>query len=390
MARRRHILQIFNRYLQYGGEEGSVYRIGDAMQELYDVEYFISSTAEIMGDREQSWRVPYKAVYNYEIDLKLRQYQEAGRFDVWQIHNIFPVMSPVVYRRALQWGVPIVHYLHNYRFSCVNGFFLNHGEPCQRCIAGNFWPAFATACWHESHLQSGWMGVITNRIRHLPLFEIVTKWIALSDAHKREHVRMGIPADRIAVVNHFFEAAGPPLPPTQNPTALFVGRLSLEKGVTHLLEAWRRVADGKRRLLIVGDGPERANLERQAADIPGVSFLGFVTRERQQSIWEQALFSVVPSIWLEPFGMTVLESWAKGRPVVVNRMGALPEIVEDGVTGLVATPGDTLDLADKLEQLLTSPARAAAMGIAGYQQLAARFSRQRWISQIAEIYGKIP
>ena len=390
MARRRHILQIFNRYLQYGGEEGSVYRIGDALQQLHDVEYFISSTAEIMGDREASWRVPYKAVYNYEIDLKLRQYQEAGHFDVWQIHNIFPVMSPVVYRRALQWGVPIVHYLHNYRFSCVNGFFLNHGEPCQRCLSGNFWPAFATACWHESHLQSGWMGVITNRIRHLPLFEIVSCWIALSEAHKREHVRMGIPADRIAVVNHFYEAEGPPLPATHEPTALFVGRLSLEKGVAHLLEAWRLIAGGDRKLLIVGDGPERENLERQAADIPGVSFLGFVTRDRQQSIWQQALFSIVPSIWLEPFGMTVLESWAKGRPVVASRMGALPEIIEDGVSGLIAHPGDPADLAQKIERYLDAPVEAASMGQAGYERLATRFSRERWLGRIAEIYGKIP
>lgn len=390
MARRRHILQIFNRYLQYGGEEGSVYRIGDALQSLHDVEYFISSTAEIMGDRDGSWRIPYKAVYNYEIDQKLRQYQGAGQFDVWQIHNIFPVMSPIVYQRALQWGIPIVHYLHNYRFSCVNGFFLNHGEPCQRCLSGDFWPAFATACWHDSHLQSGWMGVITNRIRHLPLFEIVARWIALSEAHKREHVRMGIPADRIAVVNHFYEADAAPLPPTREPSAIFVGRLSLEKGVSHLLEAWRLVAGGNRKLLIVGDGPERANLERQAAGIPGVTFLGFLTREHQQAVWEQALFSIVPSIWLEPFGMTVLESWSKGRPVVAHRIGALPELVEDGVTGLVAEPGDPADLAQKIERYFAAPHEAAEMGVAGYQRLGTRFSRQRWLGQIAEIYGKIP
>lgn len=390
MARRRHILQIFNRYLQYGGEEGSVYRIGDALQQLHDVEYFISSTAEIMGDSEASWRLPYKAVYNYEIDLKLRQYHEAGHFDVWQIHNIFPVMSPIVYERALQWGVPIVHYLHNYRFSCVNGFFLNHGEPCQRCLSGNFFSAFATACWHDSHLQSGWMGVITNRLRHMPLFEVVATWIALSDAHKREHVRMGIPADRIAVVNHFYEADGPPLAPTREPIALFVGRLSLEKGVAQLLEAWRLIAGGNRQLLIAGDGPERQNLERQAADIPGVTFLGFVARERQREIWEQALFSIVPSIWIEPFGMTVLESWSKGRPVVAHRLGALPELIEDGVTGLIAEPNDPADLAKKIEQCLNAPAETAAMGLAGYRGLERRFSRARWLDQIAEIYGKIP
>jgi hypothetical protein len=91
MARRRHILQIFNRYLQYGGEEGSVYRIGDALQEIHDVEYFISSTAEMISSGALgSTTVPFKAVYNREIDIKLTQYQQTGNFDAWMIHNIFP------------------------------------------------------------------------------------------------------------------------------------------------------------------------------------------------------------------------------------------------------------------------------------------------------------
>jgi glycosyltransferase involved in cell wall biosynthesis len=390
MGKRRHILQIFNRYLQYGGEEGSVYRIGDALQQIHDVEYFISSTAEIVGSQTNPWIIPYKAAYNREIDLKLQLYQKAGHFDAWQVHNIFPVMSPVVYRRALEWEIPIVHYLHNYRFSCVNGFFLNHGNPCQRCLSGNFWPAFATACWHDSHLKSGWMGLITNRLRHMPLFEKVFQWIALSEAHKREHVRMGIPSENIKVIHHFLEAKTPPLAPTMAPTALFVGRLSLEKGVTQLLSAWKLIAGGERKLLIVGDGPEMGNLQRQAQDIPGVQFLGFVDREHQESLWQQSLFSLVPSIWIEPFGMTVLEAWAKGRPVVAHRIGALPELIDDGVTGLLADPANVNDLANQMERLFSAPHEAAAMGAAGREQLATRFSQQRWLRQIEEIYDRLP
>jgi glycosyltransferase involved in cell wall biosynthesis len=391
MARRRHILQIFNRYLQYGGEEGSVYRIGDALQEIHDVEYFISSTAEAMSAGTLgSWRVPWKAVYNREIDLKLKQYQDTGHFDAWQIHNIFPIMSPAVYHRALEWNVPLVHYLHNYRLSCVNGFFLNHGKPCQRCLSGNFWPAFATACWHDSHLESGWMGLITGYIRTLPLFEKVFQWIALSEAQKREHVRMGIPAEKIVVIPHFLETKEPVLPRATSPTAIFVGRLSLEKGVSQLLKSWKLIAGGERKLLIVGDGPERANLERQAKDIPGVQFLGFISSEAQTEYWRRALFSVVPSIWIEPFGMTVLESWAKGRPVVAHRIGALSEIIEDGTTGMLASPESESELADRMERLLSSPEEAGTMGLAGRQRLETRFSRRRWLDETAKIYSNLP
>ena len=389
-ARRLRILQIFNRYLQYGGEEGSVYRIGDALQKIHDVEYFISSSAELTT--KGVWpalKLPWKAAYNAEILTKLTQYQTVGRFDTWQIHNIFPVMSPVVYHKALEWGVPVIHYLHNYRLSCVNGFFLNHGKPCQRCLSGNFWPAFETACWHDSHLQSGWMGLITGHIRTLPLFEKVFQWIAISEAQKREHVRMGIPAERIRVIHHFLEAGKAPLPPSPSPTAIFVGRLSLEKGVAQLLEAWRLMGSGERKLLIVGDGPERANLERQAAGLKGVHFLGFVNKEQQEIYWRQALFSVVPSIWMEPFGMTVLEAWSKGRPVVAHRIGALPELIRHDIDGLLADPGNVHDLAEQMEKLLSRPKEAEAMGLAGRKRLETDFSPDRWLSQIAEVYRQL-
>ena len=390
--RRLHILQIFNRYLNYGGEEGSVYRIGDALQTLHDVEYFISSTADVTaGGAWTSWKIPLKAAYNSEILAKLVQYQEAGHFDAWQIHNIFPIMSPVVYHKALEWNVPIVHYLHNYRLSCVNGFFLNHGQPCQRCLSGNFWPAFTTACWRESRWKSGWMGLITAHIRSLPLFEKVFQWVAISEAQKEEHVRIGIPAEKIRVVYHFLEPEGAPLPPApaKAPTALFVGRLSVEKGVASLLEAWRLIGGGERKLLIIGDGPERAKLERQAEGLKGVQFLGFVTRNEQQEHWRQALFSVVPSIWKEPFGMTVLEAWAKGRPVVAHRVGALPELVRHGSDGLLARSDEVSDLAAQLDHFFSHPEAAAAMGLAGRRRLETDFSRKIWLQKIGEIYRQL-
>jgi glycosyltransferase involved in cell wall biosynthesis len=389
-SRRLHILQVFNRYLQYGGEEGSITRIGDALQHLHDIDYFFYSTSQLEGDRLWSkLQIPWKSLHNWEVEAGLKRAQSAGHFDAWQVHNVFPAMSPVVYELALDWNIPIIHYLHNYRFSCINGFFLNHGQPCQRCLSGNFWPAFETACWRNSRLESGWMGLITNRIRHLPLFERVFRWIAISETQKREHVKMGIPAEKIDVIHHFLDPDAPPLPPAKNPTAIFVGRLSPEKGVDKLLEAWKQVQGGDRRLLIVGDGPERTKLERLANDLTGVDFVGFVSKREQRAYWQEALFSVVPSIWMEPFGMTVLESWANGRPVVGHAIGALPELIRPGVDGLLADPQSVGDLAGKLDELLSGPLQANAMGLAGRQHLEQDFNSQRWLRQISAIYNDV-
>ncbi|MCE0497373.1 MAG: glycosyltransferase family 4 protein [Methylacidiphilales bacterium] len=387
-ARRLRILQIFNRYLQYGGEEGIVTQIGEALQEFHDVENFLTSSAEVTGNSVWSTlQIPWKSAYNADVLSKLRHYHQTGRFDLWQIHNIFPTMSPVVYERALEWNVPIVHYLHNYRLSCVNGFFLNHGQPCQRCLSGNFWPAFQTACWHESHLQSGWMGLITAHIRKLPLFERVFQWIAISEAQKREYVRMGVPESKIRVIHHFLEPKEAVLPASRSPTAIFVGRLSTEKGVHRLLEAWKLIQGGERKLLVIGDGPERAGLERQAAGLKGVVFTGFVEKSQQRQFWREALFSVVPSIWMEPFGMTVLEAWSHGRPVIAHKIGALPELIRDGVNGSLASPDDPGDLAHKMEQFFSHPEQSESMGLAGRLLLETQFNRDRWLREITEVYG---
>ena len=390
-SRRLHILQIFNRYLQYGGEEGSITRIGDVLQQVHDVDYFFYSTSQLVGaGLVSTMQLPWKSFYNPTVAQGLTRLHSSTHYDLWQIHNIFPAMSPVVYELALKWKVPIVHYLHNYRLSCVNGFFLNHGEPCQRCLSGNFFPALQTACWHDSHLRSGWMGLITHRIRQLPLFEKVFRWVAISEAQKREHVRMGIPADRIRVIYHFLQMTEPVLPRATTPTAIFVGRLSPEKGVDRLLSAWKLIAGGNRRLIILGDGPERAKLEKLAEGLPGVEFRGFVKREEQDHFWQQAAFSVVPSTWLEPFGMTVLESWAKGRPVIAHAIGALPELVSEGVDGMLSEPNNIEELAKRIDWMFLNPDRVIAMGLAGRKKVEQQFSQERWLKEITSIYDELP
>lgn len=383
------ILQIFNRYLQYGGEEGSVYQIGDALQKLHEVEYFLTSTESWMASRKGN-RLAMLAdtFYNRHVLDRLRRYQHIGKFDVWQIHNLFPTMSPVVYEEAFKQGIPIIHYLHNYRLSCVNGFFLNHGEPCTRCIDGNFWPALQTACWRGSHLQSGAVGAVLTRIRALNIFDNVVSWIAISERQKAIHVRMGIPENRIHVVPHFLECTEPPLPPSSEAVILFVGRLSLEKGVSSLLKAWGKLKTQAAKLLIVGDGPEQAALEAEAVGLglKGIEFLGFVSQEKQRELWLRAQASVVPSIWEEPFGKVVLEGWARGRPVIGHRIGALTELIEPGVTGLLADPVDPSSLAAAIDQILSDPVESYRMGLRGHEVLLNQFNKPRWATNIAKVY----
>lgn len=385
-------MQIFSRYEHYGGEEGSVYRIGDAMQQDYDVEYFLASTAELMNSPlHEKLALPLRIFHNPDVARRLRRIQSIGQFDLWQIHNVLPAMSPVVYTTAFKLGIPILHFLHNYRFGCANGFFLQHGIPCQRCMHGNFWPAFAGKSWRNSRILSGAMGAVLSHIRHMDLFHKVTQWIAISHVQKAVHVEMGVPAEKIEVVHHFYEKEQSPPPPATNGHAMFIGRLSEEKGVALLLEAWRLLNRPDRRLVIVGEGPESANLQALAArlKLANVTFTGFLSPDQQREVWAGAAFNVVPSIWMEPFGMVVLETWANNRAVVAHKIGALPELVTHGVNGLLAEPFQPQLLAEALARAFDSPEECKAMAASGRQLLQTAFTKARWLGQMSAIYRKM-
>ena len=390
--RRLRILQIFSRYIHFGGEEGSVFRIGDALQDFHDVEYFIGSTKDLLGsDIQSKIRAPINAYYNLPIAQRLRKYQEVGNFDLWQIHNVLPGLSPSVYQAAFDLKVPVVHYLHNYRMGCTNGFFLNHGQPCERCLGGNFWPAFQTACWRNSHLISGLMGLILRRVRSIGTFHKVAAWISISDFQKKKHVAMGIPADRIHNIHHFYESSTPPPPASLSGDTLFLGRLSREKGVDLLLRAWAKVRNANRRLVIAGTGPEESSLKNLASDLnlTNVVFTGFLDKEQQVSLWSNSSALVVPSIWDEPFGMVVLEAWAKERPIIAYAKGALPELIRHGVTGLLADPFSVEALAKNIQELIDKPDLGPRLGKAGNLRLKNEFNRTLWLSRIESVYQKV-
>ena len=386
------ILQIFSRYLEYGGEEGSVYRIAKALDQNYSVKGFYYSTDELI--RQPGLRqilVPFKVFHNWEIISKLQAEQESGNYQIWQVHNVFPALSPAVYKLAFKLRVPVVQYLHNYRFGCINGFFLNHGKACQRCMHGNFLPAFQTACWHGSHLQSGIMGTVTGYARKMDLFHGIHHWIAISEALKSEYVTMGVPADRITVVPHFFESQESPQSYPTHGDALFVGRLSPEKGVDRLFQAWAMIQDNGRILWIVGDGPERGRLEAMSRTmaLKNVRFTGFLEHSEMARIWANAAFSVVPSIWKEPFGMVVLEAWSKRRPVVAHSLGALPEIISHGEDGLLVSADHPSEMADAMRAILFNPAMGEGMGKRGKERLDKDFSKSVWSQRIGDVFRKI-
>ena len=225
------------------------------------------------------------------------------------------------------------------------------------------------------------MGSIVANARRNGMLKVPHQWVAISEAQKAEHVLMGIPKEKIAVIPHFFVPTTDPTPYPDRGDVLFIGRLSPEKGVDRLLEAWQYAQDSGRNLWIVGDGPEREKLEKMVSvlSLKKVHFTGFLENSHQKDIWAKAACSIVPSIWKEPFGMVVLEAWAQGRPVIATRIGGLPEIIHNGGDGLLVASNDPHELASAILRILDNPMDSRLMGNAGRERLMKEFSPDVWL-----------
>jgi glycosyltransferase involved in cell wall biosynthesis len=372
---RPQILRIFSRYQHYGGEEEAARRVHAELAQVMEADWFESSTAEFLGNSVRSrFKASFAAIHNSSIYERLREAQRKREYAAWEIHNIFPALSPSVYAAAFELGVPIIHFLHNYRLGCVNGQFLNHGTACTRCIDGNFWPAVTTACWRESRIACAVTGITLTRVRRLRVFQKVAAWIVLSEAQKQIHLRMGLPEESLHVVPHFLSLQWEK--PSEIPEegyALFLGRLSPEKGVKQLLTAWKMVRSPRARLVVAGTGAEEEQMRSLARDQPTVDFRGFVDRAGHDDLWAKAKFLIVPSIWREPFCL------------VVSNLGALPEIV--GEAGLVADPTRSDELASACDILFADHRLAQRMGDSGFARMKMHYHRELWLERIRQVYA---
>lgn len=381
------ILQLFSRYLQYGGEEDCVIRMETALKERYEVASFIASTEELL--RTFKPLLPLRVYRNRPVLAQLEKYHRLGRFDCWQIHNVFPALSPGTYTLAEKLGIPIIHYLHNYRMGCLNGLWFTKGEECRKCSSFNFLPGVINKCWRGSYAQSAAMALMLADVHRRGLIKQVRRWVAISHAQKEAHIAVGLPADKIDVVHHFLDhnVANESSSFPANGYGLFIGRLSPEKGVDRLLDAWSKLGKN-RRLVIAGDGPELIFLRAKAAslNLDNVRFVGFVDQTLHEELWAGAAFSIVPSVWQEPFGMVVLEAWGRGRAVVAHRIGALPEIITDGVNGFLADPHDSDDLAIVIESTFLAGRKLQAAGKNGLAVLVSRFNKNIWLNKMDKVY----
>jgi glycosyltransferase involved in cell wall biosynthesis len=302
------------------------------------------------------------------------------------VHNTLPLLSPAVYYAARSERVPVVQTLHNYRLLCPKAVLLREQRICEDCLGRRVpWPGVLHACYRQSRTATSAVAVMLSVHWLLGTWTgRVNRYIALTEFMRRKFIAGGLPPSQI-VVKPNFVAPDPGVGNHCGRYALFVGRLSPEKGIQTLLRAWEHLG-GWIRLKIVGEGP----LQRLADGPPrGAEWLGQKSREHVLALMRDAFVLVFPAEWYEGFPLALAEAFATGLPIVASRLGTMAELVQHRRTGLLFTPGDPIDLATMVQWAFDHPDDLAAMGRRARDEFESRYTAERNYQLLANIYERV-
>jgi glycosyltransferase involved in cell wall biosynthesis len=374
-------------YRQRGGEE-AVFEAERALLERYghSVRPFTVHNEDMA--RMGSVRQASATVWNRDAARQFREFLRADRPAIVHFHNTFPLLSPAAIRVASEEGAMVVQTLHNYRLLCANGLFFRDGHVCEDCLGKAIpWPGVVHRCYQASVAASAAVATMLTTHRAAGTWaRRVDRFIALTEFARRKFIEGGLSPDRLVVKPNFVPDPGPPAG-TRDSFALFVGRLSPEKGISTMLRAWRELPSLP--LRIVGTGPLAAVVEREVRDLASngnVACTGHLSSDEVSALMRRARFLVLPSECYEGAAPRVLlEAFACALPVVAARHGAMAEAVEHARTGVLFRAGDPADLVYQIRTALAANL-FAAMGKNARLEFEDKYNAQRNYKLLMKIY----
>ncbi len=313
--------------------------------------------------------------------------------DIMHVHNTFPRMSPAIFHLPARAMVARVLTVHNYRLFCAAGNHMLGDSVCTLCYERrSVLPGLLRGCYHGIIGTIPVAAMITLHNRLGTWLHEVDGYIAQTEFQRQRLLQAGLSEACVFVKPHFCFT-----PPqiidwaSREDKAVFVGRLSRQKGVHILLEAWRILADKAPKLEVLGDGPERGALERAVTDAGlenKVTFRGFVSEQDKRAALSTAKLLIMPTLWFETFGIVIAEAFSFGVPVVCSDLACLPEIVNEGETGRMFPPGDAIALSKTVAALWNCQATLAAMSVRARCHHEAAHQANGNLACLEEIYRK--
>lgn len=325
----------------------------------HDVLTFVAHNDEI---REYSSlrriRLGVETIWSWSSSAKLEAIvRETGR-EVVHFQNTLPLISPSAYWGVRRAGAAVVQSLRNFRLVCPSANLFYDGAQCERCVGRFPWPGLARNCYRGSKLQTATV-VAMNSFHHLvgTWQHKVDRYIVAAEFTRSLLRASGIPDELVELKANYVPDPGTRA--SGQEYALFIGRLTEEKGISTLMEAW----DGLDvPLLIVGSGVLESEVTRWASKKHNVRFEGRKTPSEIEHLLTRAAFVVMPSAWNETFGRVIVEGYASGIPAITTRTGAQQELLREGKTGWLFDPGDASALRRIVREAWQDLDLTAAMG----------------------------
>jgi len=378
------VLQVHNHHQCRGGEEVMFEAISRILADKgHDVLTLERSNRDIHGLRGKM-RAFTQGCYSNSAKNTISSVLDSERPDIVHVHNVYTLISPSVLVACRRFNVPVVIRCADFRFiSCPIGNHLSNGAICERCVGGReFWCVLKNC--RKSICESLAYTLRSAAARKWQLFkDNVTLYVPPSEFVRKRMINAGFPQKSIVVVPNTVSihetARGEP----HNKYVAYVGRISPEKGVDTLLKA---AAKTQIPVKIAGDNSQMPELAKMTPS--NARFAGLLGRDQLAEFYRNALFSVVPSTCFETFGLVAAEAMSYGLPVIASKIGALPEIVEDGVTGFLFDPGNADELAGRMRLLWENPSLCRKMGGAARDKVIREYGENLYYRRLLDIYNR--
>lgn len=383
---------LFNlqRLLQQHGHQVAVFAMQHPLNQPCDSAHHFAPQVDFHqpGMGRQLQAIP-RVIWYPEAGRRMARLLDEFRPDVVHLLNIYHHLSPAILPPISKRGIPAVQTLNDYKLICPNYLLFTQRQACMRCRDHRYWHAIRWRCSHGSLAWSALAAFEMSVHKAWRIYERhVRTFIAPSQFVLRTSMEFGIPAGQIAHLPYFLDPAGFTPQPGDGEYLAYFGRLSAEKGLPSLLRAMRHIPQAQ--LLLAGEGPARADLEAliERLGLGNVRLLGYLGGKALDDFLGRARATVLPAIWPEVFGQSVLESFAVAKPVIAARSGGIPELVSegDGGDGLLFSPGDERACSSRLEELWRQPARARQMGLNGLSKVLHEYTAEEHYQHLLALY----
>lgn len=354
----------------------------------HEVVEFTRHSDEIRG--QGTWGALKGALsvpWNPFSSARLRRVLSLERPEIMHVHNSFPLLSPAIFHAAAGFPVACVLTLHNYRLFCPAGIPMRAGRICTACIdSRSVCPALRYGCYRDSRIATMPLAVSVALHRALGTWRNkVDAFITLTEFQRSNMTAAGLPFDKMYVKPNYFPGNPTVVPWAERGNyAVFAGRLSEEKGLRALVQAWSSWGSDAPELRIVGDGPLRGELEK-AAGFP-IRFLGQLSADETMRQIAHARLQLLPSECFEGFPMVVREAFAVGTPAAVSDLGPLPLIVNHGINGVVFETTNPQSLLAIVRNAWQAPGLLERWGMGARKSFETLYTEDINYAQLMEIY----